>query len=95
VGPRRFASDGVACYRSCPTEDESHLCRGKDWEVRGSRLELPDVESFEAIAVSGGELYAIDDANVRVLDLASGRETRRFTLPRLWTTGVASGSATS
>lgn len=76
-----LASDGDSYYRSCSREHQHHLCRGKDWEVRGARLELPDLEPFEAIAVSGGELYGVDGKAVRVLDLASGREARRFTLP--------------
>jgi hypothetical protein len=76
---RALASDGDAYYRYCR---HGELCRGKDWELRGNPIELPSDVRFDEIAVAGGELYGIEDATVHVVDLASNRETRRFSIPR-------------
>ena len=73
-----LASDGAAYYRYCKSDQ---LCRGVDWEVRGNPIDLPSAGGFDAIALSGRELYGVDGAAVRVIDLGSRRELRRFDIP--------------
>lgn len=72
-----LASDGEAYYRYCQRDQ---LCRGTDWELRGNPIGLPAQPRFDALAITAGELYGLEEATVHVLDLASRREARTFAI---------------